>query len=275
MSRLWKRAWRITLGALVIEELDVRFKVTRTLRPQPGTCELDVYNMNASHRGDFGGTGVAEALVRVEAGYVDTGPSLLFQGNARRVVSQRDGADWVTKVSGGDGVYAIRTARASRSFGPDSRLEDVINYLADAMGVGRGNISDALRGATLDRVGAVFPQGTVVHGYAATQLTGLLASAGLAWSVQSGVLQVLPHRGTLARTAVLLSPESGLVGSPEIDNHGIVKAKALLIPELTPGRLVSLESATFGGTFRIEKAEYTGDTHGTDWYADLSMREAR
>ena len=49
---------------------------------------------------------------------------------------------------------------------------------------------------------------------AAEQLTELCRSAGLEWSVQSGVLQLLPRGRALQRSAVVLSSDTGLVGSP-------------------------------------------------------------
>lgn len=83
---------------------------------------------------------------------------------------------------------------------------------------------------------------------------------------------ILPVGGALQRTALLLSPETGLLDSPEIGDHGHVKAKALLIPDLVPGRLVVLESELARGTYRIEKAEYTGDTAGEDWDVELDLK---
>ena len=51
----------------------------------------------------------------------------------------------------------------------------------------------------------------------------------------------------------------------------VAKAKALLIPDLVPGRIVDLRSEIVAGEFRILHAEYTGDTRGGDWYAALDM----
>ncbi len=270
MSELWRHVWRVTVGTLQSEAIDVAFKVVRSLRATPGTCELTVYNLTETHR--RAAQAARRPLVRIEAGYASTGTSLLFQGNARHVTVERDGPDWLTKVTAGDGVYAIQTARAARSFGPDARVEEVARYLADAMGVGPGNVLAALRNARLDRLGDTFPQGTALHGYAERELTALLNASGLTWSVQHGVLQVLPRGRALATTAVRLAPSTGLVGSPSAGQHGVVKVKALLLPDLVPGRLVHVESAAFAGDYRIERAEYTGDTRGGDWTANLDVR---
>lgn len=269
--RLWGRAWRVTLGDVQSSEIDLKFKVTRSLTPRPGTCELEVYNLSEPHR-TAAAAAARRTFVQVEAGYIE-GMALLFRGNARRIWTLRDGSNWITKVEAGDGEFAIRTQRAARAFGPDTAVEDVVRYCADAMGVGTGNAAETLRGAGLDRVGSVFPRGATLHGSTARELVALLRAAGLEWSVQDGVLQVLPRGGALDRQAIVLGPSTGLVGSPERGQHGVVKAKALLIPDLVPGRKVRLDSAIVAGVFTVTKAEYSGQTDGTEWYADLELRQ--
>lgn len=270
MSALYDRRWRVTIGTLQSTELDISFKITRTLRPVPGTCEVVLYNLTESHRTQA--QALRRALVRVEAGYADSMP-MLFQGDSRRVTIERDKADWVTKITAGDGEYAIRTARVARSFGPDTRLEEVIRALASGMGVGTGNVGEQLRARSLDRVSDLFPRGTAVRGACATELTELLRSASLEWSVQDGVLQVLPRGQALARTAVRLASETGMVGSPARGQHGVVKVKSLLNADLVPGRQVQLDALVIHGLYRIQKATYEGNTRSNDWYADLELRQ--
>jgi len=209
--------------------------------------------------------------VRLEAGYDEAMP-IIFQGDGRRIDIQRDGADWITKVTAGDGEHALRTARLGRSFAPDTAISTVVQHAAQTMGLGVGNVLDQLRGRGLDRLGDVFPGGVVLHGLAEVNLRMLLDSTGLSWSVQDGVLQAIPRGGALSRSAVVLSADHGLVDSPEVGKNGVVTAKALLIPDLVPGQLVQLESQIVSGLYRIEKAEYSGETRGNDWYVQMDMR---
>jgi len=268
--RLYDRRWRVQVGELVSESIDIRFKAKRTSAPRPGTLELEVFNFSAAHRGEVlaarRGT-----LVELRAGYADACP-VVFRGDLRRATEKRDGTSWITTVTAGDGEYAIRTARASRSFAAETALADVFRALADAMGVGEGNAGEATAGAQLGTVGALFPAGTTLHGLAADELTRLCRGAGLTWSIQEGALQLLPVGTALQRTAVLLASSTGLVGSPEVGQGRSVKARALLIPDLVPGRLVELQSATASGTYRIHSTELSGETRGTDWYVAMNLR---
>ena len=173
-------------------------------------------------------------------------------------------------ITAGDGEHAIRTARASTSFAPGTTLADAIRSLGATMGLGGGNLSSASAAAS-----AVLLEGAVVRGPAAQELTRLCSSAGLSWSVQDGILQLLPIGRALSRVAVSLSPDTGLVESPTRSKGVTVKAKALLLPDLVPGRLVALESEAVRGTYRIDEVSYTGATRGDDWYADLTLRPQR
>lgn len=260
------RRWRVQVGDLEVSDLDLEFSVKRTLRTRPGECTIKVFNLGAPHRAAL--LSARRPIVQLSAGYDP--PPLLFRGDARKIEVSRDGSDWITTITAGDGEHAIRTARTSTAFAPGTLLADAVRSLAASMGLGLGNASGA---AAL--TSAVLPEGAVVRGNAAQELTRLCSSAGLSWSVQDGVLQLLAVGRALSRVAVELSPDTGLVESPEKGKGGTVKARALLLPDLVPGRLVSLRSEVVTGTLRVEEVECTGDTRGDDWYASLTLRPPR
>jgi hypothetical protein len=45
--------------------------------------------------------------------------------------------------------------------------------------------------------------------------------------------------------------------------------RSLILPQLTVGKKVKLESIAFNGFFKIEKAVYNGSTFGNEWYIDM------
>lgn len=286
--RLFGRRWRVQVGELVSADLDLSFKVTRQHAARPGTAEITLYNLTPSHRSEIlksprarhwllsapgqpDTPGQAGTVVELAAGYGTEAPTI-FRGTLRRVVQKREGAtDWTITVTAGDGAYAIRNARVRRAFAADTQLGTVLGAIADAMGVGRGNLDEVVPRAQFDRVGAIFPEGTLVHGSAADELTRLCMSAGLEWSIQDGHLLVLERGAAIRRAAVVLSPDTGLVGSPERNGRRRAKARALIIPDLVPGCVVDLRSEVIAGEFRILHAEYSGDTRGGDWYAAMDL----
>ena len=85
---------------------------------------------------------------------------------------------------------------------------------------------------------------------------------------------MLPIGRALLGTSVVLSPQTGLIGSPEKGTKNTIKMRSLIIPDLVPGRQVILKSRHMSGNFRVERAEFKGDTASNDWYVDLTCREA-
>ena len=272
--KLFRRAWRVQVGTLDVSNLACKFKVSRSLYGYAGTCDLEVKNLSEQHRNEILRAPRRSTYVEIMAGYAE-GMALIFRGDKRKTVPVREGTTWTIKITAGDGEHALRNARVGRSFASGSTLQQVVQHIADAMGVGVGNAATALRGATLGGLDAVFPEGTILHGLAAEELTRLTSSAGLTWSIQDGVLQVLPRGGALAREAILLAAGSGLIGSPEVVNRRTVNVKALLIPGLVPGQQVVLDSDVAHGAWRISSAEYAGDTHGPEWTASLTCHRPR
>jgi hypothetical protein len=271
--RLFRRAWKVQIGTLGLGEIDCEFKAKRTLRHTPNAAELTIYNLTADHRGQI--TQRKHDFVRIEAGY-EAGTSLIFSGDVRKAEHTHDGVDWVTKITAGDGERRFQTARISRSFGPDATVATVVQAMAQARGVGIGNALEALADAALTRVGQAFPSGVVLHGNAAREMDALMQSIGMEASVQDGVLQVLPRGRARALDLVQLSPSTGLVGVPTVGKKGVVKAKCLMIPNIVPGaKILFADTSGARGTYRVEVAEYSGQTRGTDWYIDIEAKEFR
>jgi hypothetical protein len=104
-------------------------------------------------------------------------------------------------------------------------------------------------------------------------MTRVAQSLGFEWSIQEGALQLLQNAEPLAATATLLTPSTGLVGTPSIDVGGILTAQALMIPDIFPGRLIVLESERLTGNYRVETCNYSGNTAGPDWYIDIEAKK--
>lgn len=272
--RLFDRRWRVQIGTLDVSQCAIKFKVSRSLYGYAGTAEIEVRNLTKEHRDEILASPRRTTFVEVMAGYAE-GMSLIFRGDKRKTIPVREGGDWIVKITAGDGEHALRNARVGRSFAAGSTVQQVVQHIADVMGVGVGNAASALRGATLGGLDGVFPEGTMLYGLAAEELTRLTSSTGLTWSVQDGALQILPRGGALAREALSLGPDTGLLGAPEVVNRRTCNVKTLLIPGLVPGQQVVLASDVVHGVWRISKAEYAGDTHGLEWTASLELHRPR
>jgi hypothetical protein len=104
-------------------------------------------------------------------------------------------------------------------------------------------------------------------------LTRLTRSLGLEWTIQNGAIQFLSLNAPLVGQAVLLSSETGMVGSPSVDNKGVLSVQTLLIPDIFPGRQIVVEGKRLSGSYRCEVCRYTGDTASNDWYIDIEAKK--
>lgn len=267
---LFGRAYNVTIDTLDVSDLRCSFKIKKNLKPIPNSCEIKVWNLSDASRDRLGSKAVLP--VRVEAGYETTGTAQLFLGEVRSADHEVQGADIVTEVSCGDGDKAHQT-RLHLSIGPSLPVSAVLESIVKALGIGEGNTKSIGKVLAAKGVLNMYGSGSAISGYAWRALQDLCRSAGLEASVQDGNIQILDLNKALEGKAVSLSAATGLIGSPTVDRKGVVKAKSLIIPELTPGRLVVFDSRFVKGGYRLQAVEYSGDTHGTEWYAEIECKK--
>lgn len=276
MTLLFRRAARIVIDTieLVVDPafpgsaLDVRFSIERSLKPEPNTAEIQVWNLNADHRSQL--EELDRVACTVEAGYEEQ-TAMLFSGTLRTTFTTREGADLITTIQSGDAEKEYKQARVNLSIAKATPNASVLQQIVKAMGIAEGNLPSAT--PLLLATPPLFPQGGVLSGSSSQIMTRVAQSLGFEWSIQEGALQLLQVSAPLAATAVLLKSDTGLVGSPSIDNEGILTAQSLLIPDVFPGRLLVLESERLSGSYRVEKCNYSGDTAGPDWYIDIEAKK--
>lgn len=269
-GELFGREWSLQVADLELSDFDMSFQVTRTLSAKtPNTAEIKVYNLNADNRSRL--QELERVYVSLVAGYRGN-TSLIFRGDLRDASSSRDGAGWVTTITSDAGRRA-RKARIVKSFAPGSTVGQVLQEAAKAMGLRLGNSTQRVVNAKIAGTDASsFFNGYALAGAVEDEIDRLARSCGLEWSVQDDELQFLDFGQPLSQLAVRLTSDSGLIGSPEPGNKGLCDVRALIIPDLIPGRRVQVESQHIEGFYRIETAKHTGTTSGREWYVDLQLK---
>jgi hypothetical protein len=241
------------------------------VKHEPNTCELRIWNLSEESRAKLS----AKVLkVAVNAGYKKTGTHQLYLGEVRSGTTKVDGADLITTVSSGDGEKAQQGTWINRPVGPGTPVVQVLETIAkEFKGIGLGNIAEVSALLSARGIATFHPTGGAISGHAVQELTDLCRSAGLQWSIQDGVLQFVDVVKPRSNFAVLLSPATGLLGSPTVDAKGEVTATCAMIPGLRPGDLVVFDSVGVKGGYRIEEVEYAGDSHGDEWGAEVKCKK--
>ncbi len=256
-------------NVLKIEGLRITFKVERDDKPQPNNLELTITNLSESSRAKIEQKG---QRVVINAGYADH-TAQLYSGDVHQFSSRKVGTDWITKILAGDGRRAFKHARVNNSFNAGAKVADVVKGTIAALGTDPGN---ALQKA--QQLSGEFASGYVQASKASTELTTLLEPHGWTWSIQDGRIELLGPDEVLEGDGPLISPETGLVGSPELadpeknakkKSQPTLKIRSLLQPLLRPGQRFELRSRSRSGQFKAIKVTHSGDTAGGDWYSDI------
>lgn len=278
MGEYFNRSFALNLGGVRIasetidgainQPLRITFEIERDISREPNTASITVYNLREETRALVARKGIQTTL---EAGYSNRS-SQIFSGALEYGSTAREGPDWLTRFQSSDGAQQIRQARINLSFKPGVSVQEVMRRAAESMGVDIGNVVEKIQAGNIRGALQQFGNGVVLSGSAPAQLDKMAKMLGYKWSIQNGAIQVLEPGGAIdPNEATVLSPTSGLIGSPQTGDDGMIELRALLSPSLTPGRLVRIDAREIQGFYRIERAVFNGDTRGAAWYTDLEV----
>lgn len=254
-------------NSITIEGLRMSFASTLTVDGKPNACSVRIYNLAPQTRADLQQLPLVAFL---EAGYRLGDVRRIFSGDVRTSRSERSGPTYTLDLEISDGYRAWRGASFQRSYRRNVPAVEVLRDCARACGLA---LPAGVEAASALR--RQLPAGYVGDGGAVQQLERLLAGFGFSMSITDGALEVVPDGGVRPGEALLVSAETGLVGSPKIDPKGVktgVTFRKVLDPLIYPRSLVKLVSQDVNGLFRVGKVQRKGDTRSGDWYTDCEAK---
>lgn len=280
--RQWLRKARVTFdgGFIVnpsnrveVHEMRVQFSVSRGISGSPNTFEIKIFNLNEGHRNAIGRE---LDKVMLEVGYVPPegggNIGIIAKGRIRDYQHDREGPDIITTVSCGDGDLAYRKATISKTIKKGTPLPEVVDEVYKDMkkqGIDKGEWEFPDQPRTYKRPYSMC-------GSCTRELDTLGRSNGFYWSIQNETLEIVPSDGFLPG-AILISPSTGMIGTPTITDNGI-KVKALLNPQARPNRQVKVESEVLqmnrkGSMYRISQLDFDGDNQEGDFVMNIHGEE--
>lgn len=288
--QIFNRSSTIVVGTTKIDNigrqrgLDVEFQIKTSLKPnEPNTCDLKINNLSEATRKALeqastplkGITappnGTAKIVpVRIDAGYVGH-TSNVFLGEMRSAQTVTDGSNNTTELNTGDGDDALVLQRINASLPAGTTATAAIKALLGQMGCGLGNLMAAPIQAAL-KATPIYQKGVVLKGNATDHLVDLCASVGLEFSLQGGQAQFLSLGQPLGGDAYLLTPQTGLVGSPTVDTKGVLSCVSFILPGIKCGGPIVLQDANANGLYRIISLEIEGSTFGNNWYCRIEAK---
>lgn len=263
------------------------FKVEAAIETQVAICTLEVYNMNAATEGEI----IREGFqISIEGGYEEGQYGEIFSGDIVQVIRNREnGVDYKLEILAlrGSSMFDLNFAKCSIAAG--SKPRDVIDTLSKntRQEIVVGEVSESLSDQAL-------PRGKVLFGTPSKYLRDLaIGNDAFYWAGDDGKLIVKKVTDEIPADQVLvLSPGTGLVGTPQYSDDGIhikmllecrVKLMSLvkIDNELIRKSLLSLsigggnnklaQQSQFDedGEYQVFKLIHQGDTWGDTWTTEV------
>lgn len=271
-------------NALDVSELHCTFVVEKVANQKAGYADISIYNLDLS---------TLEAIVKegstviLSAGYEHGAFGKIFEGELFQPTIERENVtDLKLTLHCIDGNNILNSNFVNFSLGKGYNYRDVILKMANSarnkMTV--GGVTD-----TLDQKQT--PRGKVVFGDPRDTFRQICRDNNATFFADNGKLYVTKITDVPKGEALVISPESGLIGTPQQTDEGF-SFRCLLNPsvQVINGENTQMLVKLDNSIIRQEKVQigqytslldqdmvgkvigvtYIGDTRGDDWYCDVT-----
>jgi hypothetical protein len=273
--RIYKRIIHVIIGdttgdAVSIDSLFMTIEIKRELSSKPAEGTIKIYNLSETTEKRIGVKNDAKnnsksKRIQIFVGY-DGKEILIHDGDIRRIESQREGLDRITVVTLGGNLYKLTNAIFNKSYKGQVKIKQIV--------------TDALPSFELESLGLdVIPDNAMTNNFSYTGRTAdllnkLLRPLKIQWHEDNGFVK-FNKNGDNTRTAVLLTRDTGLIGSAglytkdtEKGTETGVKFKSVMNGLITIGCLVKIESIIINGLFKVTQLCYKGDNREGDFVVE-------
>jgi hypothetical protein len=288
MAVLYRRRARLSVGPpggelKIWEGLRIVFNITKTIDAEPNKASIQIYNLNQDSRDRIQRK---RDVVKLEIAYGNEPLEEIFNGEIRFVDHRKQNADMMTAIESGDGDTPWSDIHLSETMGARNvgtsvsqvfaRLKQIFNdEMRNHFGTDPSIVADfdaiideITQEATSD-ISVIFRKGISLRGEFGKVMDRMCERVGLNFFINNQTMYVLKQTATLNLEPILLTPETGLIGSPRKTEDGGLQVKSLIVPGLLVGREIVVESREVSGLrgWKITRLNLRGDTEGDDWTA--------
>lgn len=259
------RQWQLDVindsETIVITNLRVAFEIDKTINEKPNPATFQVWNLNRDHLNQILSQQFKKVVLSVGYETLRT----IYSGDIVKTRVKRDGLDFILTIECSDGFKAYTQARVATTLKSGADDKQILAEIQKTMPEVQAGALDLPNPRKL-------PRGRVLNGNSRDVLSRIARNHQADWSIQDGNLIFLPKNKVLNDEAVLLSQESGMVGSPEQTDDGL-ELSCLLNPALQIGGMVEVQSILdyFNGQYKIVKLVHSGDGLGGDWLSKITV----
>lgn len=236
------------------EDMTASVKTYKGSKPNEATLTIDNLSVNTITLLEATGQ---ELQIKAGTTFVDE----LFLGTiaSRGVVTKNDIPNRTTTITAKDGRRIYRDTKVAKAYPNGVTIQSVVMDLLALTGLPVG-------------LGSVYPPGNFPAGWAhqglwRVALSEILLPLGYYWTIQGGVIYVLNEASTAPGNVPLVSPDTGLIGSPTRTKKGC-NISSVLNGAIIAGRGVQVTSQFFNGLYRATVVDHKCSRDGLTWQTD-------
>lgn len=252
-------------------KLKIEFNIKKDFEKATNEAIIKIYNLRQDKYLITEDESKTKYKVYLYVGYGDTYHKL-FGGDIEESSYVKEGPNWVFTIKAKDGQTVMDETIINKSYTGGMILKNVmLDMIKDSSDKTKDQtklfFTKKVKKWVEDNVSSSFKvdTGLSVTGRLMDQFDKFMDEIGGKLSVQDEKMEIIWKDSNNKNDIVLLSPNSGLIGSPIRKKDNYIEFKSLLIPMISPGGLVKIESRQVNDYFRIDKVDYIGDTHSQSW----------
>jgi hypothetical protein len=281
---LFNRSASVKIGpegseGIQLSGLRIAFEVSKSLIAEENRAKIIISNLSNDSKSFI----KVDNVIVLSAGYLeDTGEEIVFAGYIKSFYDTVESPNIHTILECKDGSKKMESLKLSLSYSGSITIRQILEDLSKKVNSPIKIDFSRILMSNISTINGLSYIGELRH-----LLDYVCESAGLEWSFQNNSLKIQNKKETDFIQAVHLSPNTGLISSPErmqditgskskndIDVPGW-KIKALLQPKIEPGNPISIESRDIknGSIFKVHEVEHSGDTHGEEWHTTIKVED--
>lgn len=253
----------------IIEGLETHVEIDKPGEPDQNKAVVEIYNMSLDSMQQltslaFKPLQAQKNLIAILAGDEQEGLSLAFAGEIEAAYADFSGAPTVKfRIEAAAAGYPALKASPPVAVKGSQTAESLIKQFSGEIGYSFQN-----NGVTAS------VRNMVLNGSPIQKMRAVANAVGCELLIDDNRVRIQPYNKALnGGNAVLLSPDSGMIGYPGFNSDGIT-AKCLYNPDLELGGLVEVKSIVPGasGTWKIThlKHELVAFSNGAEpWFSEV------
>ena len=265
-----------------------KFSIRKGDSQSPNSCDVRIYNLDVPTANSLAPVTSEFKSLIVQAGY-EGNFGTVFSGSISQVrIGRESQLDTYVDVTAADGdhAYSFAAVSAAQAALSPASIAALLQNSMKVYGVNAPPIPQFLKDKVVDST-----RGYSCYGAAKDELRLLADNADCVWSIQDQSPVFVSMTEAPTTETIVIGPNSGLIGTPEQTENGIV-FRTLLNANIKVCSLIQLNATInrmrFGvflgsevpnalnqaqnlinanGLYYVMNVSHDGDTRGTEWYS--------